>query len=107
MKRLISSWAKAPLPSRVAAGFVGFWLALAVAGPWLAPHPVGAFVDYDVFSGLSSNSGWAAIIWAAMSFRDCFMRRAIRCFWAGRGIAGGLLRHMSCALGHAGRRAGG
>jgi peptide/nickel transport system permease protein len=70
MKRLISSWAKAPLPSRVAAGFVGFWLALAVAGPWLAPHPVGAFVDYDVFSGLSSK------FWLGSDYlgRDVFSR---------------------------------
>lgn len=55
MKRSISLLTGAPLATRIAAGFVGFWLLLAVAGPWIAPHAVGAFVDQDVFSGLSSR----------------------------------------------------
>jgi len=55
MKQFASLWAKAPPANRIAFAFVGFWLLLALAGPWLAPHPVGAFVDQDVFSGLSSR----------------------------------------------------
>lgn len=34
---------------------VAFWLAMALVGPLLAPHPVGAFVDDEVFSGLGGR----------------------------------------------------
>lgn len=34
----------------VGAALVGFWLVVAVVGPALAPHDVGAVVDLDVFS---------------------------------------------------------
>jgi peptide/nickel transport system permease protein len=68
----------------------------------VAPHPVGAFVDDDVFSGLSAR------FWLGSDYlgRDVFSRLLYGALYgvsgAGRGIAGGLLRHMSCALGHAG-----
>lgn len=42
-----------PLSGRIGLSLVVFWLALALAGPLLAPYPVGAFVDYDVFSPAS------------------------------------------------------
>ena len=55
MKRL-SAFARAlPLSGRIGLATVLFWLVLAVAGPLLAPYPVGAFVDDDVFSGLSQR----------------------------------------------------
>ena len=44
-----------PLSGRIGLALVLFWLAIAVVGPLLAPHPVGAFVDEDVFSGLSAR----------------------------------------------------
>ncbi|KAH2815654.1 hypothetical protein KXV85_004445, partial [Aspergillus fumigatus] len=70
MKRSISLLAKAPLATRIALGFVTFWLGLAVMGPWLAPHPVGAFVDDNVFSGLSPQ------FWLGSDYlgRDVFSR---------------------------------
>lgn len=60
----------APLAARIAVCFVGFWLVLAVAGPWFAPHAVGAFVDEEVFSGLS------AAHWLGSDYlgRDVFSR---------------------------------
>ena len=44
-----------PLSGRIGLALVLFWLAIALAGPLLAPHPVGAFVDEDVFSGISGH----------------------------------------------------
>lgn len=44
-----------PLSGRIGLGLVLFWLAAALVGPLFAPHPVGAFVDYDVFSGVSAS----------------------------------------------------
>lgn len=44
-----------PLSGRIGLALVLFWLAIALVGPLLAPHPVGAFVDEDVFSGLSAR----------------------------------------------------
>ena len=55
MKRMIALRGRLPLASRLALGFVGFWLGVAVAGPWAAPYPAGAFVDTDTFSGLSGR----------------------------------------------------
>lgn len=34
---------------------VGFWLIVAVLGPWVAPHPPGQVVDLDVFSPISGQ----------------------------------------------------
>ncbi|GGZ07903.1 ABC transporter permease [Novosphingobium colocasiae] len=39
------------LSGRIGLALVLFWLVLAVGGPALAPHPVGAFIDQEVFSG--------------------------------------------------------
>jgi peptide/nickel transport system permease protein len=44
-----------PLSGRIGLALVLFWLATAIAGPWLAPHPVGAFIDEDVFSGVTAR----------------------------------------------------
>lgn len=55
MSRFTSFFRDLPLPGRIGLGLVLFWLAVALVGPALAPHPVGAFVDYDVFSGSSAR----------------------------------------------------
>ncbi len=39
---------------RIGVVFVGFWLLVALFGPMMAPHPVGAVVDLDVFSPASA-----------------------------------------------------
>ncbi len=39
---------------RIGVVLVGFWLLVALFGPMLAPHPVGAVVDLDVFSPASA-----------------------------------------------------
>ncbi len=42
-----------PIAGRIGLGFVLFWIAMALAGPALAPYPVGTVVDADVFGALS------------------------------------------------------
>jgi len=42
------------ISGRIGAFLVGFWLLVALFGPMLAPHPVGAVVDLDVFSPASA-----------------------------------------------------
>jgi peptide/nickel transport system permease protein len=50
----LSTFARAlPLSGRIGLALVVFWLAAAVFGPFIAPYPVGAFVDNDVFSDAS------------------------------------------------------
>lgn len=50
------TFAKAlPLSGKIGLGLVLFWLAGALVGPLVAPYPVGAFVDYEVFSGFSQR----------------------------------------------------
>lgn len=39
---------------RIGVVLVGFWLLVALFGPMMAPHPVGAVVDFDVFSPASA-----------------------------------------------------
>lgn len=39
-----------PLSGKIGLAFVIFWSAIAIFGPLLAPYPIGAFVDQDVFS---------------------------------------------------------
>lgn len=55
MSRFLAFARSLPLSGRVGLGLVMFWLAAALVGPIVAPHPVGAFVDFDVFSGPSSR----------------------------------------------------
>jgi peptide/nickel transport system permease protein len=55
MSRFIAFAKGLPLSGRIGLGLVLFWLAAALIGPLFAPHPVGAFVDYDVFSGFSAR----------------------------------------------------
>ncbi len=61
---------KLPLSGRFGLGAVLFWLATALIGPWVAPHAVGAFVDQEVFNGISGNS------WLGTDYlgRDVFSR---------------------------------
>lgn len=42
------------ISGRIGVVLVGFWLLVALFGPMLAPHPVGAVVDLDVFSPASA-----------------------------------------------------
>ncbi|HEX7852274.1 MAG TPA: ABC transporter permease [Sphingobium sp.] len=42
-----------PLSGKFGLAFVLFWSVIALIGPLLAPYPVGAFVDQNVFSGAS------------------------------------------------------
>lgn len=42
-----------PIAGRIGLGFVLFWIAMALMGPALAPYPVGAVVDPDVFGSLT------------------------------------------------------
>lgn len=55
MTRFIAFARALPLSGRIGLSLVIFWLFAAIAGPWLAPYSVGAFVDYDVFSGASRH----------------------------------------------------
>ncbi|WP_375197140.1 ABC transporter permease [Sphingobium sp.] len=49
-------WTKTlPLSGRIGLSLVIFWLIVAILGPVLAPYPVGAFVAYDVFDGISAQ----------------------------------------------------
>lgn len=53
MSRSLAFARNLPLSGRIGLGLVLFWLGVAFVGPWLAPYSIGAFVDYDVFSGFS------------------------------------------------------
>lgn len=44
-----------PLAGMVGLALVLFWLFVAVAGPFITPYPVGAFVTEDVFEGASAH----------------------------------------------------
>ncbi len=44
-----------PLSGKIGLALVLFWLVTALAGPMIAPYPVGRFVDEDVFSGVSGK----------------------------------------------------
>jgi peptide/nickel transport system permease protein len=44
-----------PRAGAIGLALVLFWLVVAVVGPLLAPHPIGAFITYDVFEGGSSD----------------------------------------------------
>ena len=43
-----------PLAGWIGLTIVAFWLLVALFGPWLAPHPVGAMVSEDVFDPIST-----------------------------------------------------
>ncbi|MVT76398.1 ABC transporter permease [Bradyrhizobium cajani] len=38
-----------PVAGMVGAGIIGFWILIAIIGPYIAPHEVGALVDDDLF----------------------------------------------------------
>lgn len=44
-----------PLSGKIGLAVVLFWGAIALIGPLIAPYPIGAFVDQDVFSGFSGK----------------------------------------------------
>jgi peptide/nickel transport system permease protein len=44
-----------PLTGKIGLGLVLFWLGVALLGPVVAPYPIGAFVTFDVFEGLSAR----------------------------------------------------
>lgn len=46
--------ARLPLAGKVGLGLVIFWIATAIAGPWLAPYDPGAFAHQDVFAGFGA-----------------------------------------------------
>lgn len=49
-------WAqRLPLSGKVGLALVMFWSVIAFVGPLLAPYPVSAFIDQDVFSGSSGK----------------------------------------------------
>jgi peptide/nickel transport system permease protein len=49
-------WAqRLPLSGKVGLTLILFWSVIALIGPLLAPYPVGAFIDQDVFSGSSGK----------------------------------------------------
>lgn len=54
MSRFASFAKSLPLSGRIGLSLVLFWLAVALVGPAVAPYGVGAFVDQDVFSPVSS-----------------------------------------------------
>lgn len=52
--RRFAAFARAlPVAGRIGLALVLFWLIIAAIGPLLAPYPPGAFVDVEVFSGMS------------------------------------------------------
>lgn len=53
--RLAATIRALPPSGRIGFALVMFWILVAAFGPWLAPHPVGAFVDPSVFSGISGE----------------------------------------------------
>jgi peptide/nickel transport system permease protein len=49
-------WARRlPLSGKVGLALILFWSVIALIGPLLAPYPVSAFIDQDVFSGSSGQ----------------------------------------------------
>jgi peptide/nickel transport system permease protein len=49
-------WAqRLPLSGKVGLTLILFWSVIALIGPLLAPYPVNAFIDQDVFSGSSGK----------------------------------------------------
>ncbi len=59
-----------PLAGLVGAGVVAFWLAVAIIGPYVAPHDVGALIDNDVFGQMS----WAVPLGSDFLGRDVLSR---------------------------------
>ncbi|WP_036012015.1 ABC transporter permease [Bradyrhizobium yuanmingense] len=59
-----------PLAGIIGAGIVAFWLVMAIIGPYVAPHDVGALVDDDVFGRMS----WAVPLGSDFLGRDVLSR---------------------------------
>ncbi|WP_066552091.1 ABC transporter permease [Croceicoccus bisphenolivorans] len=55
ISRIASGVRTMPLSGQIGFGLVVFWLLAAVFGPVVAPYSVGAFVDDEVFAGLSAS----------------------------------------------------
>lgn len=55
MSGMALSWRRVPLAGALGLAIMLFWIAMAVLGPAIAPHEVGAIVDEDVFSPMSGQ----------------------------------------------------
>jgi peptide/nickel transport system permease protein len=53
--RLSRLWGSLAWPGRIGLAIVGFWLAMAAFGAWIAPYDVGAVVSQDVFGAFSAR----------------------------------------------------
>ena len=53
---LARQWGRLPVSGRIGAVVVLFWVLVALFGPLLAPHPVGAIVADDVFEPFSAKT---------------------------------------------------
>ncbi|WP_114086982.1 ABC transporter permease [Thalassospira profundimaris] len=55
---------------RIGLGIILFWLAVAILGPWISPHPPGEIVDWDYFGPMTSK------FWLGTDYlgRDMFSR---------------------------------
>jgi len=52
--RLISSFRFSPA-AIISLAIILFWTAIAIIGPWIAPHSPGRIVDFDVFGPMSAS----------------------------------------------------
>lgn len=57
MKKFFNFIAKLPTLGKLGFAILVFWIFIAIFGPYLAPYPVGKFVDFEVFSPIS-NKFW-------------------------------------------------
>ncbi|MCE8034306.1 ABC transporter permease [Billgrantia tianxiuensis] len=51
--KVVRRRAKRPISGALGLLIVGFWLLMALAGPWLAPHGANALVSFEVFGPIS------------------------------------------------------
>lgn len=70
MNRALAKLKTLSVTGKVGLALVAFWIVAAVAGPMLAPHSVGAFVDQEVFNDASGE------LWLGSDYlgRDVFSR---------------------------------
>ncbi|TFV37357.1 ABC transporter permease [Bradyrhizobium niftali] len=61
---------RVPLAGIIGAAIVGIWVLMAIIGPYIAPHDVGALVDDDVFG----QASWALPLGSDYLGRDVLSR---------------------------------